>query len=627
MLQGYITYFKFKKGIGFITESETDTSYFFHVSKIINTGAYQGSFVSFETEPADFKSDKAFNIQVLESVGTHYGMVRFHNQRERFGTIHCVDGDCAFTQVNCEQGFTSGQYVRFAVRDLASNSHEQKRVAYGIEALEQPNVQRGSVREWNGQTGVFVTVDGQETAFELGVVYSPSDMQAGQGAEILFVDNQPVFVRPYKEIPSIRAVARVVNINSKQSYALVSGPGIPRAIIGNPDVDLRHGMFIYGDFHKNERGFECLRYDIVSTSEVRYGHVRDGGTRVRLINCANFPMLDLPRNVLLGKKDSAWVPQDGEVCEFLLDEQERICIARKGYPLRCFADLGDEESMLRDLAAKTHPSDRWEFLSSSARVMPILWSYLFQTFAKLQEEDLDYDSHHSTPAIMNFHVPSSENPRETGDYAAFNTGLINRYYQDIFALFKKVEQVIPGRPQYKLLAFDARGAGHGQLLAYLDPLPRRAKYFNMTSELVFDTEARIDTNYEHIISDRSFRVIPDAELQNNTDREMIEARLGPLLQNAIRMVQNRLRWNYKTAVPQYYPTKKRIQFLLPLCLDPGMPDKVDAVLVVERVGKVYQAFTVLRMDWAYSNARLIARTDSDWLTPEKITAGDYSDMF
>jgi hypothetical protein len=30
---------------------------------------------------------------------------------------------------------------------------------------------------------------------------------------------------------------------------------------------------------------------------------------------------------------------------------------------------------------------------------------------------------------------------------------------------------------------------------------------------------------------------------------------------------------------------------------------------------------VLPLDWAYTNARLICRPDSDWLTPDEITEG------
>lgn len=37
--------------------------------------------------------------------------------------------------------------------------------------------------------------------------------------------------------------------------------------------------------------------------------------------------------------------------------------------------------------------------------------------------------------------------------------------------------------------------------------------------------------------------------------------------------------------------------------------------LVHRLSNVYVATTVLSLDWAYSNARLIARPDTEWLDP------------
>ena len=56
-----------------------------------------------------------------------------------------------------------------------------------------------------------------------------------------------------------------------------------------------------------------------------------------------------------------------------------------------------------------------------------------------------------------------------------------------------------------------------------------------------------------------------------------------------------------------------IQLLLPLCLN--QPDRADLALVVDKVGNSYRGNTVLTLDMAYRNARLITRPDSDWLRP------------
>jgi hypothetical protein len=90
-------------------------------------------------------------------------------------------------------------------------------------------------------------------------------------------------------------------------------------------------------------------------------------------------------------------------------------------------------------------------------------------------------------------------------------------------------------------------------------------------------------------------------------------RLGDALDVALR----RTRWNFKTAIPMYYPRKRNVSLLLPLGL--LSDESIDVALVVERtpVGN-YLGHTILPLDWAYNNARLVCRPDSDWLTPTAI---------
>jgi hypothetical protein len=72
--------------------------------------------------------------------------------------------------------------------------------------------------------------------------------------------------------------------------------------------------------------------------------------------------------------------------------------------------------------------------------------------------------------------------------------------------------------------------------------------------------------------------------------------------------------------PQYYPRVERLQLLLPICL--VSDENVDLALAVEKTASGnYLAHTVLPLDWAYTNARLICRPDSDWLTPTQIIEG------
>ena len=92
------------------------------------------------------------------------------------------------------------------------------------------------------------------------------------------------------------------------------------------------------------------------------------------------------------------------------------------------------------------------------------------------------------------------------------------------------------------------------------------------------------------------------------------------MQDALKVALKRVRWNFKTAIPHYFPTLKRLDFLLPLCL---LDDStVDVALAVQRTETGYIGDTILPLDWAYKSARLVCRPDSDWLAPKKIDAGE-----
>lgn len=67
----------------------------------------------------------------------------------------------------------------------------------------------------------------------------------------------------------------------------------------------------------------------------------------------------------------------------------------------------------------------------------------------------------------------------------------------------------------------------------------------------------------------------------------------------------------------YYPSNNKMSLLLPLSLVDD--DIIDLALVTERTSSGnYLGHTILPLDWAYSNARLITRPDSDWLVADKI---------
>ena len=94
-------------------------------------------------------------------------------------------------------------------------------------------------------------------------------------------------------------------------------------------------------------------------------------------------------------------------------------------------------------------------------------------------------------------------------------------------------------------------------------------------------------------------------------------RIQNRLKDSIELARKRVRWNYKTAVPSYFPKRDSMSLMLPLALQDE--SKPDVALVVEltRSGS-YQGQTILTLPQAYIDARLMCRITGDWLTPSQI---------
>ena len=107
-----------------------------------------------------------------------------------------------------------------------------------------------------------------------------------------------------------------------------------------------------------------------------------------------------------------------------------------------------------------------------------------------------------------------------------------------------------------------------------------------------------------------------SEIQNlMNSREYEEARFEMItrLDTAIELAKKKIIWDYAAAVPIYYPRGREFGFLLPLALLDSKT--VNAALVVSKVGpKAYQGQTILTREMAYTNARLLRKPDSQWIS-------------
>lgn len=306
--------------------------------------------------------------------------------------------------------------------------------------------------------------------------------------------------------------------------------------------------------------------------------------------------------------------------------------------------LGNMEKL-----AQTALEETWSFGDDADHKYPILTSYFKYTFERLVYED---EKNKNNPNWKT-KLRTSNN----GKFALFNTGLVDQYFEPIFALFSKTDRSKkPGiKSEWVFKDFpNSKNNTMGIVYQYFgNELPEPANYLerNNNSELIYNLNFSISesNNWEHIISDNCGR-LPLELLKNSglsfdfnrfedssinreqLHEELVKAlkdspkscrRIKSSIEDARKLALKRVRWNFKTAIPIYYPRTRKICLLLPLCLCDEK--KADAALVLDPVNETYIQRTILTLKMAYVDARLITRPDSDWLETSKIDPSQEDD--
>lgn len=194
----------------------------------------------------------------------------------------------------------------------------------------------------------------------------------------------------------------------------------------------------------------------------------------------------------------------------------------------------------------------------------------------------------------------------------FNTNLINIFGRDLYIVGTLFEmsnrtyvgelEISPSTTKLKDMNFDTTNS------------PQPPAFFKDINEIVFHCEDDwvIDLEdmekYEHIIESRIDRFPLKYQHLAKDD-------LGQRLVNAINLAKKIAQRNYKFIVPMYYPTEKRIQLLMPIYLETSYSSNPDIALVLtpKPDKKIYTLETILSLDDAYQDARLIAKPEESWL--------------
>lgn len=381
------------------------------------------------------------------------------------------------------------------------------------------------------------------------------------------------------------------------------------------------GELVYDPAH------QCYRFPLSLTA-------RDGGALLATIRRSNRPTPPAWYVSFIEKSNSRGV--------------------RPGDKLKQFAQLGDTQAFLANLAQRAEP-EKWGF-SDDPQDYSILWNYIIYTFYRLDFEGKVYID-------------------DSGAFAAFNTGLLSRRFgEDLLAYFEPNR--VPGGPKWRFVCFcsgtnEAVGGAERRAVTLLAPLNLELpRYFSSLYDTMFDPSSKLECNFMHIVRDnldrfpmdwlhkqcddhrRTRELLAEIEAEQANCRQLLaqEGRdeaaaasrqrqeklfealgaaitdegdeamcdllmdMKDLFESAVGRTLDRCRRNFKLAIPCYFPTRNVMSMLLPISFSRVKNGAPCMALVAERQKNgVYLGRTVLTMSMAYIDARLLCRPSSEWL--------------
>jgi len=269
-----------------------------------------------------------------------------------------------------------------------------------------------------------------------------------------------------------------------------------------------------------------------------------------------------------------------------------------------FENWQDGLQFLEDLKIKCIP-EKWNYKSHQSGIPhPILKSYIENTFEKLKVE------------AEGSKILKSDDKK----YIVFNTGLLDKFFHEIFIIVHVIEEggdLLYRNPYILCSLTDLTKIGfvvNGKRIVKQDDLPEPATFFTNINEVIFHPDIEIDRNYDkftHIIEERRDRFPREDQERDSTE-------LARKLDNSINYAIAIAKRNYKLVIPMYRPQEAKIQLLMPIYLSGSFTSSPDFALVLDLEDGIYTPETILPLDAAYQNARLITKPDELWLNPDDI---------
>lgn len=192
------------------------------------------------------------------------------------------------------------------------------------------------------------------------------------------------------------------------------------------------------------------------------------------------------------------------------------------------------------------------------------------------------------------------------DIICINSGLMDKYLNDIYLVRNKAENtitIVDAKVYLVNLGFEMQD---------IIEMPTTIKFYKDAKELIFSGNIREfdleNTNrLNHIIEERRHRF---PEKYRDLKSDVLCSKIRASITTAIKMSEH----DYKYFIPMYNFQRDMIQFLVPIYLDNGIDEKPEVVAIIDNINSFYSINTIISLEDAYNNARLICKPDTNWLS-------------
>lgn len=191
-----------------------------------------------------------------------------------------------------------------------------------------------------------------------------------------------------------------------------------------------------------------------------------------------------------------------------------------------FAWFPSYEGSIEYLAVNLADAEDWEFSDIKVRKYSILKNYLEHTFRRVKQENkVKYT--------------------QTNSHACFNTGLVTKNLEAIYAFFEENRRNFSGQGSSPFCFKAFLKESDSQLLrVFPGNLPETANYFQKPEDLIFNPGCNLIPQIDHILEDNIGRFPAHMTgLDNNEIRRRLEG--------AINEAKKKVKTNYKIAVPHF----------------------------------------------------------------------------